>query len=296
MGCFNLQGCISQLPICDQDRVAGILCRIVGYNESSNNDNHLIGDFQYIPMCPIIYGVYDEYGSMIPDKSLTTDILEEFFNTDISTIVDVFSRISLWSWDESYINILKPLLFKRNNIKDIPDISSKLSSEFFFNRYCIVYEHESIIRKIIESNDDMMKNLTYRIKRHVEDNWSKMYDEQRAIFINNKLDDINALCNYNIKWEDSSLLFPSKHNNIYRGVYASEYMMDLFQNYPDMFHYAFDINLKDEYLDTLKFYNVITHSQIKMNLNRDIGRQFANISLWNDLIPEYQKIINNKKN
>lgn len=299
MGCFNIQGCISQIPIYDKDRVAGILCRIIGNTASSidyvSKDNiQYVDSYEILPICPIIHGTYDEYGSMYPDKSLTSELLEKFFGYKIKEVIDAFSDITHMNWHERYHDILSPLISKRNTRCNVLD-----SSEYFFNNYCILYEHEDVVKTIIESNDSMMSYLT-RFYSKTENNWSDMYDIQRDMFINNGLDKFDATVNYELFYDlstskFSSLLFPPGKHNTYMGVYKDTHMMDLFQNYPDMFKYAFDINLKDEYLDTLKFYNVLDNSQIKMNINRNCGRQFANINLWNNLIKSYQGIINRKK-
>lgn len=294
MGCYNIQGCISQLHIYDQDRVAGILCRISNYSNDYITKENLqyVDNYDILPICPIIYGTYDEYGSMYPDKSLTTKLLEKFFGCDdIKDVIDAFSNINHMNWHEKYHDLLYPLLSKRKNVIKVPD-----SSEYFFNNYCILFEHEGIVKTIIDSNDSMMAYLTRFNNRH-EDNWSDMYDSQRNLFINNELDKFDAPVNYNLNLNlnmYSSLLFPPGNNNTYMGVYTSKHMMDLFQNYPDMFPYAFDTDLKQEYLDTLKFYNVLKLSQIKMNINRSNGSQFANLDLWNKLMKSYQGVINSK--
>lgn len=294
MGCYNIQGCISQLPIYDQDRVAGILCRISNYSNDyiSKENLQYVDDYDILPICPIIYGTYDEYGSMYPDKSLTTKLLEDFFKCDnIKDVIDAFSNINHMNWHERYHELLYLLISKRKNTVKVPD-----TSEYFFNNYCILFEHENIVRTIIDSNDSMMAYLT-RFNNRPEDNWSDMYDRQRNMFINNKLDKFDAPVNYDLNLNlnmYSSLLFPPGNNNTYMGVYTSKHMMDLFQNYPSMFKHAFDTDLKQEYLDTLKFYNVLEHSQIKMNINRSSGSQFANLDLWNNLMKSYQGIINSK--
>lgn len=296
MGCFNLQGCISQLPIYDEDRVAGILCRIVGYTATSidyvSSENlQYVDSYKVLPICPIIYGTYDEYGSMYPDKSLTTDLLEKFFGHNIKEVIDAFSDITRMNWHERYHDILSPLVSKRNIRDRVLD-----SSEYFFNNYCILYEHEDIVKTIIDSNDSMMAYLT-RFNDKPENNWSDMYNRQRNLFINNGLNKFDAPVNYDLNLNlnmYSSLLFPPGKNNTYMGIYRDTHMMDLFQNYPDMFKYAFDVNLKEEYLDTLKFYNVLECSQIKMNINRIHGSQFANLDLWNNLMKSYQGVINSK--
>lgn len=298
MGCFNLYGCISQLPITGNDRVAGILCRI-----SSDLDNSFkisyVDNIKLLPMCPIIYGTYDEYGSMIPDKSMTTDILEKFFDRNIQLIIDTFSRMTYLCWDEPNEKILKPLIGKRDWSKPrtVKNFGKEKEEPFryYMNRYCIVFEHEHIVRKIIESNNDMMKELT-RFDNSPESNWDEMYDIQYNLCVEYGLNKYDAQYKSEFYRDLNycSILFPLQNNNNFRGPYKYEYMMDLFKNYPDMFEHVFNKDFKKEYLDTLKFFNVIMLSNLNMNINRSIGQQYINRNLWKSLMDSYKEVIDRK--
>lgn len=300
MGCFSLHGCISQLPISGGDKIVGILCRIHSTLERSNSIE-LIDDFELLPMCPIIYGTYDDYGSIDPVKSKTTELLEEFFEHDIKSIVDAFTMITIGTISDEDKQLLQPLLDKRDcshprsiRVHEIPE-NPQL---YYMNRWCILLEHESVVRTIIDSHKPMLDKFYYYREKPDESDWSLLYDKQHRYFKDNNLD-IYGIGEYDFDiardlMKYANLLFPTRTYSTYRGIYRSNLMMDLFQNYPDMFEYVFDTDIKDDYVDTLKLFDVLEISQLKLNINRNSGSQFENIKLWDKLTETYSNIIRDK--
>lgn len=294
MGCYNLTGTISQLPITHNDRIVGIFCKI---NSSLDYSNiiHYNGDYSLIPMCPIIYGKYDEYGGIIPDESKTTKILEDFFKTDIQTIIDSFIDISTDNMD-----ILSPLLTQRNDnvrtIKIYPNSEPMSDLELLINHWCLVFEHESVIKTIIKDANRFLneKDMRFRDGNYT---WESLYNEQIKMF--NSIGDfqfndtyvINSLFSNGVNVHN--LIFPTQYKTfIYNGLDFPN-QMDLFQNYSSMYHYLFNKKLKKEYLDTLKLSYMLKVSHINMYINNDLGHQSYNLSLWKDLLKTYKKVLNN---
>ncbi len=304
MGCYNIQGCISQLPIMEHDRVAGILCKINSSLDYSNIINYVC-DYTLIPMCPIIYGEYDEYGGLKPDKSETVNLLEEFFENPINEIINSFVVMTSLGANNNYGDVLKNLIYKRDmekprtiKVYDTPSTAPKTDNEILSNHWCLVLEHEDVVKTIINNNDDITLKGFFGDRIPIK--WDKLYDEQLELFKEFNLDkynntDINYKLAFDITHKYIDVLFPINDGYIPFSCVMNGYCMDLFKNYPDMFHYAFDKKLKNEYLDTLKFYNVIKTSQIHMYINKDVGQQWQNINLWKNLITIYNEIITPKR-
>lgn len=301
MGCFIAHGCISQLPITDGDRVAGFICRI----ESSlvaSNAIETVDSYRLLPFCPVMYGTYDDYGCFVPDKTKTTEILESFFGCDIDDVLKSFSDITYCMIpNEDDLKVLNVLVDKIDDTKQrwmrIHDIPENEKYKFC-NRYCLVMEHESVVRNIIDSHTSMMKDILKHVTHKENPDWNDLYDEQWMFFVENGLNVYGAE-ELNIEtvkglWDYSSLLFPPGQNNTYRGLYANELMMDLFQNYPEMFAHAFDVDLKRDYVDTLKLFSVLQISQINMYINRISGHQFKNWPLWKTLTETYKNLTNDR--
>lgn len=304
MGCFISHGCISQLPISGGDRVVGFLCRIESSLEHSNAIE-VIDDFNIYPICPILYGKYDDYGSMEPDESPTVKLLEEFFEKDITEILCSFGRLTSYVCTGDDWEVLQPLIDKHDwslpRSVRIHQLSEK-KDNYFINRYCLLLEHESVVRNIIDSHKPMLEEFYQYIQHSPQSDWDSLYDEQRQFFIDNGLDVYGNKPDPDTNWFDVSktfssyanLLFPPQDMNSYRGIYRSRRMMDLFQNYPSMFKHAFDIENKKDYLDTLRFFDVLDVCQLKPFINRLCGTQFENLPLWNTLTSTYQDIIKDK--
>lgn len=306
MGCYSIQGCISQLPIHDGDRVAGIFCKI----GTSLNYSNILTNISYTlePMCPIIYGTYNDYGGLKPDDSKTKEILETFFENSIDSIISAFVYMTegCYVYDDM-CDILKPLIEKRdtNKIRTIKVYHTN-QDDFFNsiehilpNNWCLLLEHEDIIKTIINHHSDLMISRNSFDKIPYID-WNELYDIQLNICKENNLDnwyntDINFELAYEFTTKYQDILFPVNQYTNFRGVYSNNSTMDLFQNYPDMFHFAFDSDLKNEYLDTLKFYNVVKESHINMIINHDTGHQWQNINLWKNLVTVYNEIITPKE-
>lgn len=294
MGCFNIQGCISQLPIRCGERVAGIFCKIHSSLDYANIITH-VGDYTLEPICPIIYGTCDEYGGLIPDNSYTVKLLEEFFNHDINHVIKEFVKIGNDSDD------LKNLIEKRNmdeprtiRVYEIqPKSINNSIDNILLNHWCLVLEHESIIKEIINDVDNCLKD----IHNFNDMYWETIYNLDRNLCLENGLTKWNNKPVFStlrdiIKLPYPGLLFPVNPDCFTSSQLFGEslFFMDLFRNYECMFSHMFDLELKQEYIDTIKFQIVINCSHIKLLTNLETGHQYYNGTLWKNLSKVYKQI------
>lgn len=309
MGCFNLKGCISQLPIECNDRVVGIICAI---DSSLNRSNGLwnVSNYEFIPACPIIYGTYDDYGSMYPESSKTTEILEGFFKRPIKNIVDAFSGITYLNDDNEDIEILKPLLDLRRTDKiytmrmyNIDSAPYKSTRNILQNHWCILLEHESVIKEFIDCSDKYLSSCFF--SEYCTKPWYEQYDEQLEILKEYGLNKWNPDCDiFDVAMNENRLriypeiLFPLFNSYCLCGcsMFRNELMMDLFQNYPSLYENAFNTEIKNDYVDTLKFYFTLLSCRMKMNIDIDCGYQWENQEMIQRVVNVYKNIIDNKVN
>ena len=298
MGCFNVQGGISQLPIHYGDRIGAIFCKI----DSSDN---WAGYYELYPMCPIVYGTYDEYGGITPDKdSKIVKILEDFFQTKMDDVVSVFARLTTSYCDNEDFKIVHNLIDKRDwsnprwekDIKPDTDIDERRNM-YISNNFCMVLEHEQIIRGIINEHD-ILTQQEFRYYIHKEPEWNELYDEQHKLITENGLDKMekgdrgfySTFFEIQKELDKSTLLFPVESVFTHHGPFKSGYMFDLFRNYPEMKHWIYDKSIKQEYVETLKFLDGLDATRLKMYINHEYGSQWQNTKGWNRLIEIYKEI------
>ena len=312
MGCFNIQGDISQLPIFYGDRVAGILCKIDSGQEYPTH-KFCIGEYELKPMCPIIYGEYDDYGGIqnLDDSNMLT-ILKEFFEQDINIIMKDFASIRTFGCDNDSLEHLHNLIDKKDNSKIRWRKDEKIEMDdderrklFITNNFYLVIEHESVVKQIIKEFEIVSKK-DFQFYIYKQPDWNKLYDIQLNIVKKYNLDKYNTVLDFEKRFEIEkyineskvSFLFPS--NTLYlmtRDLFKSEDgLMYLFREYPEMWKYNFDTNLKSEYLDTLKFYKGLKCMQMHMFINRDYGSQWQNTKGWKRLLKTYKKINDDRLN
>lgn len=310
MGCFNSSGCISQIPIQEGQRVAGILCKI--QSDLDFSDAILWnGCYSLIPMCPIIYGVYNDCGYLTPDEgSLTVKILEQFFDEDIDSVLCYFNNLTYFGGDEwksePSPETQKMMKLRENDEirhKRFYNIPKKVNLNNPYNHFCLVLEHEDVVKKLIDSQDFNYFAWNYGIKNKTKaTSWSEMYDEQLEIFREDGLDDyfsdaenderVNILRILGLGYP----IFPVRQQylnvGLYNDVKGHQYFMDFLRHYPSNFCYIFDERLKDEYLDTIRFYLGLTTYQLKMYLRRDSAGQNDDREFFKSLVETYSKILN----
>lgn len=305
MGCFNLKGCISQLPIEYGDRVAGIICKITSGLNYYDCINY-VQDYLPIPACPIIWGKYDEYGGITPDEgSKTVKILENFFNKPFDDINDALSRITSHSTLDESVEVLKPLI----ELRQSPDVYTKKivrgtpfykSDEHILeNNWCLLLEHESVIKEFIKWSDKYIEESFF--PQYRKGSWDKQYQEQLEYIKEYKLDEWNSQVNWDISpmnklKEYPEIFFPiNTYYMSFQAMMHSSDMMDLFRNYPSLHKHAFDPELKDEYLDTLRFYFVMKTCRMRMFIDSDYGYQWQNNEVIKGIVNTYKEIMDGKE-
>ena len=92
MGCYNLKGNFSQLPICCGDRIVVLL----GITPKTLNvgDDEFSPGYSFTPISVPIRGHYDDYGGIEDaDRSDAINVLEEFLGVSVETAVRWAERI-----------------------------------------------------------------------------------------------------------------------------------------------------------------------------------------------------------
>lgn len=280
------KGTISQLPIKSNDRVVGIICKIHSSLDYSNVIT-TFDNYRLESICPILRGSYINE-KFIPDDSYMCQLLEQFFETDITHVLQGFTKID--DFGDVYI---KNLIDKRNpskphtiHVYDVDEKSINNSiNRILSNHWCIVFEHESVINDIIYMFDE---------GGHYD--MDTIYHNNREYVIykgfNKWKNDVNMhdLSEY----LNSHFIFPlSSEMGLTKLFYDEPYFMDLFTNYKDMYKHMFDIELKDEYIDTLKLYMTLKQSNMYLHMCKPEYELTYNKNLLEKLNNEYYNIINN---
>lgn len=134
MGCFNMVGFYSNMPIKYQDDIVYFICASYGKLDDSNvlEPNNIIE-----PICLPIFGKYNDYGTI---EDIVCDInvqtIERTFNMQINNIVQIIE-------DNSFITINES---KNEDYKNI--LSKLLDSQWFRDKenisLCVTMEHKLV--------------------------------------------------------------------------------------------------------------------------------------------------------
>lgn len=147
MGCFNVKGFYSHLPIRCGDKIGAIVCIKICTRDTESLAMNTFGA-GYIPLCPPIYGEYDDYGGiedMVETKAL--EIFEKKTGLDFHEFVNLNSRNSHVDYHttndqaEEYIEVLKKIL--------PPDIQERFT-------ITVIFERREILSRLQELGQDMM--------------------------------------------------------------------------------------------------------------------------------------------
>ena len=144
MGCFNMVGFYSNLPIKANDNIVYFICASYGKLDDSN----IIEPSCIIePICLPIFGKYNEYGSI---ESIVCDrkvqAIERTFNIPMQNIVQIIE-------DNSFITIND---CKNDDYKAI--LSKILDTQHFRNKekisLCVTMEHKSVYDTMVTLFND----------------------------------------------------------------------------------------------------------------------------------------------
>lgn len=280
------KGTISQLPIKSNDRVVGIICKIHSSLDYSNVIT-TFNNYRLEPICPILRGTYINE-NFIPDNSYMCNLLEHFFETDITHVLQGF--INIGDIGETYIKNLidkrqpsEPHTIKVYNV-DEKSINNSIN-QILLNHWCVVFEHESVIDDIIYMFDD---------GGHYD--MDTIYHNNRNYVVSKGLNKWKMMKSINMtisEYLSSHFIFPlSSEMGLTKLFYDEPYFMDLFINYKNMYEHMFDIELKDAYVDTLKLYMCLKQSNMELHMYKPELELTYNKKLLEKLIQEYHIIIN----
>lgn len=279
------KGTISQLPIKPNDRVVGIICKI---HSSLDNSNMIerINDYHLEPICPILRGTYQDI--FIPDESYMCHLLEQFFETDIINVIHAFVNIDILG--EKY---LKNLIYKREPSKPhtikVYDIDKKSINNsvnrILSNHWCIVFEHESVIDKIIDMFD---ANGHYDFNTIYHNNREYVMYKGFNKWRNDEISEHDIS-----EYLQSHFIFPLSSEMRWNRIFNDKPdFMDLFTNYKNMYQHMFDIELKDSYLDTLRLQSSLQNANMELYMCKPEQILKYDRKLLEKLIYEYHIIVN----
>lgn len=199
MGCFNVTGFYSHLPIECGDRIGAILCAKTDRRESLSMETVSTGIY---PMMAPVYGEYNDYGGIESmDESASAQALKVFTGysiEDFNEMIHDFGDTSLKEFlnnkgkskegEEEYVNVLKKLLPKShiswNQKKDKEYLAKailendelmidalKSSLRYHKNEiariksatFFFIFEHEAVLKKLHDIGSSYMNgNHWYR--------------------------------------------------------------------------------------------------------------------------------------
>ena len=219
MGCFNLIGWQSKLPICYNDEVF----ILVGIYKNENKFHQYAPGRIFTPVCLPIFGNYDDYGCITKirdDENI--HLIEQLTETDIYKFLKEINIDAFRRWQKEpnkkykdIIDRLEPYLLKDNGYN--PEEKFDRGND----RLCFIMEHRFMFD---ECKDDVTSEIF--------DNWIKCTDEVR-----NKI-------------QEEKSLFYSRIENI-QDAYAKEKLLDV-ANYlnfiPPVYDTVLDPNIRAGYL------------------------------------------------
>ena len=160
MGCFNVSGCLSQLPICGNKEV---VCMIGAYPTLNPNfDGSYYPTSVISPYCLPIYGKYNDYGALEDiERTPIVEFIETLFNWDIDRILEQISRlggrtikecINYWDKSENKTEV--------NEFKKLLPINKNIAIDERYEKYCfmLMFEHRHVWDSLIKKGGAYVNN------------------------------------------------------------------------------------------------------------------------------------------
>lgn len=191
MGCFNVHGFYSHLPIEGGDKIGVILCAKLDRRADLGMETISDGFF---PIMAPVFGEYDEYGNIediIPTN--TTKAFQELTGVDISEFFELIRDIASEDYGQVqkklipeyhgkyHEKLLKEDLKKAIEAKDKSKVEALVSTMNYDKEqeeklktatFLPIFEHEAILRQFIKTGHDHMNGEVYGITLDAE----KSYD------------------------------------------------------------------------------------------------------------------------
>lgn len=290
MGTYNLNGTISQIPIEQGERVAVFICRIQSSLDSSDILTGL--DYRLWPACPVMYGEYDGYGGFIPDPSHTVGVLSQFFGMDINTVVRCLAGASLFPGILRLIEDRTESPVERDprwkTAHDIKDNPFTCDRNTITSRWTVVMEHEDVVKTIMKRTDGNHPWNTM---------WRDCTDTVRELGLDTMYSG-TEIPTERLKEFHMDFIFPVRHDSIgmtKMDMMSNGHLMDIFVNYHENYPEMFIPEMKDDYLDTMKFMEGIHYARVEMRMFSGHGYQYHDPNIWREISRVYSKIIERKR-
>ncbi|WQJ53554.1 MAG: hypothetical protein [Wendovervirus sonii] len=177
MGCFNISGFFSHLPIAEGDKIGAIVCAQYHNAENMAMESDSLGIY---PLMTPVYGEYNDYGGIINIvENYSTDLFKKLVGTDFISFVEANYRnggVTINTEDNgnqfddipNYQKLIKKLIptYYRlwdnvpDNFKEFPEYvaeykkmsayEDKMEASMQNASFLIIYDHESIIKELIK--------------------------------------------------------------------------------------------------------------------------------------------------
>lgn len=296
MGCFNINGGISKLPISYGDDCF----LLIGLYNKSIQDSFLDSyGFLFTPIALPIYGKYDDYGrieNIIKDKNV--EVIEAFFDDSIENIINLID--DKISGREYYIKKNKDTYTKYNTKLDLNksyydlryvidhkfvyDTISTMETDFYFD----LKESLNFSKNIPYSLQDCINNHDFKEKYLLYDDICMM-DFLNAIkkFKNDYAKKLNIspsnLLNINPNFKDGLYDFSTEiDTNIFMSIYRNDNTKILFEHFGD------------EYISLIRFFYAI-HS-LNWPLNSHVYAGQNGYDALTHLVTYYSNVVDFIKN
>lgn len=148
MGCFDLNGGISKLPITYKDKCF-LIIGVIDKKVSGDNIDVFGNGFLFTPICLPIYGTYNDYGiieNIVRDKNV--EFIEKEFEEGIDNIISAIESVFIGRYDKD----------KKDN-KICYKILSKLKIDKKRYKLGISIDHKFIYDSIIQLGIDTGINI-----------------------------------------------------------------------------------------------------------------------------------------
>lgn len=135
MGCFDINGGISKIPIVYQDECF-LMIGVIHKEYKSGYIDEFGNGFFFTPICLPIYGTYNDYGvieNIVRDKNI--EYIESKFGYTIEDIIESIDNKLAGRYDEEdkYNNICNDILYKLNLDKDKYELGVSIEHRFIYD-------------------------------------------------------------------------------------------------------------------------------------------------------------------
>ena len=317
MGCFNLQGFYSNLPITDGDKTVAFIC--AKYNGPTDYLTQPLYATDYMePICLPIFGVYNDYGTIeniVPSETtkliekLSGMAIDEFIKNIASEcngvpyniIVEATKEKNRCHYtEEGVIKFFDAVLRKKSELsewyekdeanKELKD-SIRSILKYEENRLetvslCVIFELQEVYDSIVEISKNKKSGYffwsTYKELEQVWDNnykFCNIVKEKYGVKLNMLREHYTeAIFKYNLPNYTEFFKLEGKYSSSKPYTFVSSSGMEAYINVL-YDHYDGDVNvLKDDYLNYAMFYLLFIRLRGVFNFSPYGGQEFSYLS------------------